>query len=129
MEIASPLPTGAPTHVRLSRSPAFHWERRRAATAAAPLRRRQGSTSARRAPLRPTFSPHPAGRARPVPPRWRPRRRWERAGADGRSPSGPGRDLCVKVFDFSGTRAQKTKNPPPSGSIISCVCVAALQNS
>jgi hypothetical protein len=66
MEIASPLPTGAPARVRLSCSPAFRWERQRAATAAAPLRRRQGSTSARRAPLRPTFSPHPAGRARLV---------------------------------------------------------------
>jgi hypothetical protein len=113
MEIDSPLPLGARARNSPSCSPALHREWRRAATAATSPRCRQDSSSARRAPLRPACFPCSVTRAKPVPPRRRPRRRWERATADSRSPSRAGRDLGVRVFVFSGTRAQKIETHPP----------------
>jgi hypothetical protein len=122
MEIASPLLPGARACVTSPCSPTLRRERRRYA---APPRRRQDFPSASRTPPCPTCSPPPAGHAWPVLPRRRPRRRWEHAGADGRSPSGAGRGRFVRVLIFPGTRAQNP-DPPPLGCFCYFMCVCFL---
>jgi hypothetical protein len=69
MDFASPLSTDTRARVGSPRSPAFHRERRRAATAAAPPRRSLGFPVVHRARAPSQHSSGHLGPARPAPPR------------------------------------------------------------
>jgi hypothetical protein len=96
MEIDSPHPTDAHARARPPCSPGLRRERRCAATAAAPLRRRPCPTVACRAPPLPNCSLGSVDHARPALPRRRPRRRRECVGAEWPADVGARQGLLCK---------------------------------
>jgi hypothetical protein len=82
MGTASPSPPGARARVSLPCSPVLRRERRRAVTVAAPPCRQPQSRASRCAFPLPQHSLGLVGSVPPAPPRRRPRRRREHAGAE-----------------------------------------------
>jgi hypothetical protein len=89
-------------------------------TAAAIHRRRPCSTPARRAHHPPTSTTWPVGHAEPVHPRWRPRRRRERARADPPVMSGRVKGITANSFPVLRVHMQETKDPSVNLLVISC---------
>jgi hypothetical protein len=92
------------------RSPAPRREREHAAMAAATPRRRPCSTTVPQAHHPPTGTTCPIGHAGPVLPRQKPRRRRERAGQTGQSPSRAGKGTSAISFPVLRAFVQKPED-------------------